>query len=92
MSKRVRADGVLKSGSYAWREWFDVFRAVAPTVLPDAKAAELVKNLPEPVVGEVEHKVKYDQSKGKRILGIQYRTKEDTVRGILEQGVNDGWF
>lgn len=67
-------------------------KAVAPSVVSKEKLPELLKNLPEPIAGEVNYKVKYNGSKDKRILGIDYRTKEQTAKDILEQGVKDGWL
>ena len=80
-------------GSYLWKEWYDVVRKVAPSVLPTDKAAELVSRFPSPVVGEVQHKVKYDTSKAQRILGMEtYRTKDETAGETLEKAVREGWL
>lgn len=79
-------------GSFVFPEWFDAARSVAHSVLPKEKADELVKGLPEKPTGEIDYKIKVDVSKEQRILGLKYRTKEETVKGILEQGVRDGWF
>ncbi|KAJ3534910.1 hypothetical protein NMY22_g6723 [Coprinellus aureogranulatus] len=80
------------AGSYTWGEWFDLVRSVAPAILSEQKANALVKNLPSPMEGELKYKVKYDDTKDRRILGIPYRTKEEMVRGVLEQGVRNGWL
>ena len=83
----------LLLGSYTWREWFDVVRAVAPSVLPADQATELLSRLPNPIVGEVQHKVKYDTSKAQRILGMgNYRTREEMVQDTLKKAVSEGWL
>ena len=83
----------LLLGSYTWREWFDVVRAVTPSVLPADQATELLSRLPNPIVGEVQHKVKYDTSKAQRILGMgNYRTREEMVQDTLKKAVSEGWL
>jgi hypothetical protein len=78
-------------GSYTWNEWFDIIRKVAPSVMGTEKAAAFVKGFPQPSE-KVKPRVTYDPSKCDRILGIKYRTKEEMVKGVLEQGVREGWL
>ena len=37
------------------------------------------------------HKIQYDTAKAGRILGMKYRSKEDTIRAALEDVVTRGW-
>ncbi|KAJ3533965.1 hypothetical protein NMY22_g7115 [Coprinellus aureogranulatus] len=80
------------AGSYVWQEWFDAVRSVAPTLLPKDKADKLVDGLPSSKVegSTIDYRVKIDNSKEQRILGIKHRTKEEMVRDALEQGVREG--
>lgn len=77
-----------------WQEWFDAVRSVAHSVLPKDKADALVKGLPEKPLAPVDSRyaIKIDTSKAQRILGLTYRSKEEVVKGVLEQGLRDGFF
>lgn len=77
-------------GSFVWREWFDAVRSVAHSVLPKDKADALLEGLPEGPKGEVRYTVEIDASKAERVLGLRWRTKEEVVRGVLEQALRDG--
>ncbi|KAJ3540762.1 hypothetical protein NMY22_g4164 [Coprinellus aureogranulatus] len=80
------------AGSYVWREWYDVVRAVAPSVLGGENAAKFVEGFPDALSGHVEPRVRFDPSKGARILGLEYRSKGEMVKAVLEQGVSEGWL
>ncbi|KAJ3540763.1 hypothetical protein NMY22_g4161 [Coprinellus aureogranulatus] len=83
---------IVSAGSFVWKEWLDALRAVAHSVLPKEKADELTKGLPQPLLNsEIKYKVLLDTTKEQRILGLTYRTKEETVRDTLAKAFNEGW-
>lgn len=36
--------------------------------------------------------MRFDPSKAERILGEKYRLKEEMVKDVLKQGIDDGWL
>ncbi|KAF6758994.1 D-lactaldehyde dehydrogenase [Ephemerocybe angulata] len=78
---------IITQGPYVWQEWLDIANSIAPSVRPNGK---IVKGYPE-LEEEKEYKIKYDNSKGKRLLGITYRSKEETTRDTLADFAKRGW-
>ena len=78
-------------GCYVWQEWFDVVRSLAPSLLPEEEVVDLVKGFPGPNHC-VQSRAVIDANKAALILGVSYRTKEETTRDILVQAVKEGWL
>jgi nucleoside-diphosphate-sugar epimerase len=53
---------------------------------------KLQKGLSDYQADKVKHIALYDNSKGKRILGIRYHTLEETVADSLEDFQKKGWI
>ncbi|TEB26681.1 D-lactaldehyde dehydrogenase [Coprinellus micaceus] len=67
--------------------WIDTVNALAsPAIQP-----VLPKGYPELASGEIPYHIRVDTSKGERLLGLKYRTKEDMVRDIWADVERRGW-
>ncbi|EFI27543.1 D-lactaldehyde dehydrogenase [Coprinopsis cinerea okayama7 len=73
---------ILSEGPFIWQDWIDVAHKI------QASGRELPKGFPDI---ERIYMLKFDASKGERILGIKYRTKEESWRDILEDLEERGW-
>ncbi|KAJ3501157.1 hypothetical protein NMY22_g19021 [Coprinellus aureogranulatus] len=78
---------IVSSGSYIWQEWIDTVNKVAPDTVKDT----LPKGFPELTASEVTHLVNFANAKSEKVLGMAYRTKEDTVIDVLEDNKARGW-
>ncbi|EAU83930.1 hypothetical protein CC1G_10335 [Coprinopsis cinerea okayama7 len=72
---------ILSEGSFVWQDWVDVANKFK-------SKRELPKGMPEI---ERVYKFQMDASKATRILGITYRSKEDTMKDLLEDFERRGW-
>ncbi|KAL4259842.1 NAD(P)-binding domain superfamily protein [Pleurotus pulmonarius] len=80
---------IISAGPYVWQDWIDVAQGLSPPVaLPSHH--KLAVGVPGGGKGAV-HKINYDNAKAGRILGMKYRSKEDTVRAALEDVSTRGW-
>jgi hypothetical protein len=52
---------------------------------------EIPKGHPDILAGGPEYKVTYDTAKERRVLGVGYRTKEQTVKDTLADFKVRGW-
>ncbi|TEB22503.1 D-lactaldehyde dehydrogenase [Coprinellus micaceus] len=73
---------IVTAGAYVWQEWLDIANAVAPSI---------PKGYPDILAGGPEYKVTYDTAKERRVLGVGYRTKEQTVKDTLADFKVRGW-
>ncbi|KAF5320417.1 hypothetical protein D9611_010718 [Ephemerocybe angulata] len=71
---------IVSEGTYRFQEWLDLANKVGAEIYPGRR---FPKGTPEVAEGESASAVYYDTAKEKRILGIQYRTKEETTRDTL---------
>ncbi|KAJ3506177.1 hypothetical protein NMY22_g17339 [Coprinellus aureogranulatus] len=78
---------IVSSGSYIWQEWIDAVNNIAPASLKGT----LPKGFPELTAGEVTHLVNFANAKSEKVLGMTYRTKENTAQNILEDVKARGW-
>ncbi|KAJ3506176.1 hypothetical protein NMY22_g17338 [Coprinellus aureogranulatus] len=78
---------IVTQGVYVWQEWLDIANKIASEVY---SGKDLPKGYPD--INETkEYKVKYDTSKEQTILGVKYRTKEETTRDTLIDFAKRGW-
>ena len=76
-------------GSYIWQEWLDLANRLAPESIKSL----LPQGYPDLTsTGKVEYLVSFDNGKSERILGLKYRTKEETLRDVLEDAGKRGWW
>ncbi|KAF8999638.1 hypothetical protein BDQ17DRAFT_1410630 [Cyathus striatus] len=76
---------MITSGPYIWQEWLDTANSLSPQ--PYTKHM-----LPagEPGIEKV-YMIDYDTTKEKTILGIKFKTLEESARDMLEYFVSKGW-
>ncbi|CAL1709339.1 unnamed protein product [Somion occarium] len=73
---------IVSAGSFKWQDWVIEARKFAPEIpLGDTsyKSPEI-------------YPLQYDTSRGTRLLGIPFRTKEETTRDIIANFKEKGWF
>ncbi|KAJ7892779.1 D-lactaldehyde dehydrogenase [Mycena olivaceomarginata] len=71
-------------GSFVWQDFIDAANALSPRS-PNWKP--LAKGTP----GQAHRAITFVTTKQKEILGIEYRTKEQTTRDILDDWAAHGW-
>ncbi|KII86217.1 hypothetical protein PLICRDRAFT_114413 [Plicaturopsis crispa FD-325 SS-3] len=81
---------IVSAGSFLWQDWLDIANALTPPPL----GAHV---LPKGVAGygrspEAKFVLKYDTSKAARVLGVTYRSAEETTRDLLDEYVAKGWL
>ncbi|KAF9489182.1 NAD(P)-binding protein [Pleurotus eryngii] len=90
--ERAEAGGeriIVCAEPFVWQDWIDVARSLSPPVaLPPHH--QLAVGVPGGGKNAV-YKIRFDASKAARILGIEYRSKEEPVRALLEDVVAKGW-
>ncbi|KAJ7230086.1 hypothetical protein GGX14DRAFT_582101 [Mycena pura] len=72
---------IIINGAFVWQEWLD--------------AASDSPHLQKGVLGSskgVVHQVQYDTSKSARVLGMTYRTMQETVRDTVADWEARGWL
>ncbi|KAJ3519299.1 hypothetical protein NMY22_g13267 [Coprinellus aureogranulatus] len=79
---------IVSGGDYIWQEWIDITSRLAPPSLQPM----LPKGYPELTSNRFEYHFKYDASKSLKLLHMNYRTKERTVRDILADAEKRGWL
>jgi nucleoside-diphosphate-sugar epimerase len=77
-------------GSYIWQEWIDVANKLLPSVAPETSYS-LTKGYPELTASEVVYPIKLDTRKEEQILGVNFRSIEETTKDILVGAVQQGW-
>ncbi|KAL4259848.1 NAD(P)-binding domain superfamily protein [Pleurotus pulmonarius] len=74
---------------FVWQDWIDAAQSLSPPVtLPPQH--QLAVGVPGGGKNAI-HKIRFDTSKSARILGINYRSKEEPIRALLEDAVSKGW-
>ncbi|KAL0958645.1 hypothetical protein HGRIS_013981 [Hohenbuehelia grisea] len=76
---------IVSAEAYFWQDWLDAANSLSPP--PDRP---LPKGRPGAGKSAV-HQIQYDARKAQRILGLKYRTKEETLRDVLEDLKVKGW-
>ncbi|KAL0948587.1 hypothetical protein HGRIS_011146 [Hohenbuehelia grisea] len=76
---------IVSAEAYVWQDWLDAANSLSPP--PDRP---LPKGRPGAGKSAV-HQIQYDTSKAQRILGLKYRTKEETLRDVLADLKVKGW-
>ncbi|CAA7269673.1 unnamed protein product [Cyclocybe aegerita] len=78
---------LITSGVHFWQEWINVANSLTPNPLPSHK---FVVGYPE-ILQEKAILATYDKSKEERILGIKFKTMEETAKDTLEDFARRGW-
>lgn len=77
---------------------FALFQHVLDVYQHNPLVIEARKFAPEIPLGDTSYKspeiypLQYDTSRGTRLLGIPFRTKEETTRDIIANFKEKGWF
>lgn len=77
---------VNAQGAWAWQDWKPIVNSFEPSLLPGGKP---VFALPD--VEKIQIK-KYDSDKVNGLLGIKWRSMEETARDIMEDAAKRGWL
>ncbi|KAF8873079.1 D-lactaldehyde dehydrogenase [Infundibulicybe gibba] len=78
---------MVSAGRYTWQDWLDTANSLKPSPLPN-------HTFPVGTPGsgkDAVYKNTYDASKSLRILGMKYRTMEQTTRDTLADFARRGW-
>ncbi|KAF5320351.1 hypothetical protein D9611_011300 [Ephemerocybe angulata] len=78
---------LVVESTYIFQEWLDIANKVGSEVYKKP----LPKGFPDLTEGVLSYKVNYNTEKEKRILGVTYRSKEETARDILQWAATKGW-
>ncbi|KAF8991367.1 D-lactaldehyde dehydrogenase [Cyathus striatus] len=70
---------LISAGAFIWQEWLDLANSISKLPLPVG-----IPGL------EKQYKSDFDSKKTTRILGIEFKTKEETLKDILEE-VEKNW-
>ncbi|KAJ7249148.1 hypothetical protein B0H12DRAFT_1122907 [Mycena haematopus] len=82
---RAQAAGeriIVSAGPYVWQDWLDA--------APDSPAHQFQKGVPGAGKDAV-HQIRYDAAKSVRVLGMAYRTMEETARDTAADWEARGW-
>ncbi|KAK0460538.1 D-lactaldehyde dehydrogenase [Desarmillaria tabescens] len=71
---------IVSAGSCVWQDCIIAAQSVSTS-----------RTLPKPVPGDVKYAVIFDTSKEKRLLGLKFRTMEETARDVLADFDRLGW-
>ncbi|KAJ7599044.1 D-lactaldehyde dehydrogenase [Mycena floridula] len=77
---------IISAGPFVWQEWLDVANSLEPSPIPSRKISKGA-----PTSAAISHKINYNTSKGLKIFGIKYRTREELARDTLEDFERRGW-
>ncbi|TEB22505.1 NAD(P)-binding protein [Coprinellus micaceus] len=85
---------ILSSESFIWQEWLDTANSVWAYIPwspsgPPFTPAKGFQELTESKVSR--YAVEFDTSKEKRLLGMEWRSKEETMRDLIVDAVAKGW-
>ncbi|KAF8625649.1 hypothetical protein AX15_005270 [Amanita polypyramis BW_CC] len=79
---------VVSAGKFHWQDWLDA----ANSILPSLNNTKRVLPVANPGAGKkTPYMTDFDTSKGKRILGIEYRTMEEASKDLLLDFESKGW-
>ncbi|KAJ7813659.1 D-lactaldehyde dehydrogenase [Mycena olivaceomarginata] len=73
---------IISAGAFKWQDWLDA--------APAESKSKYQKGTPGAGKDAV-HPVRYDASKSKRILGMQYRSMEETAEAVVDDYEQRGW-
>ncbi|CAA7262107.1 unnamed protein product [Cyclocybe aegerita] len=79
---------IAAAGVCLLQDWVETANALQPNPLPSCK---LSVGFPETLEGERVYHMSYSKAKEERILGIKFRTMEETTRAIFEEFAKRGW-
>ncbi|PFH46280.1 hypothetical protein AMATHDRAFT_70230 [Amanita thiersii Skay4041] len=84
---------IVCGGESDWQDWRNTANSLSPSPIPShAPGTEKALPIGNPdATRDSVFKVRYDTSKAQRILGLTYRTKEETARDILAEVERRGW-
>ncbi|KAK0484420.1 hypothetical protein IW261DRAFT_1456425 [Armillaria novae-zelandiae] len=71
---------LVSAGSCVWQDWLIATQSVSTS-----------RVLPKPVPGDIKYAIVFDTSKEKRLLGLKFRTIEESARDILSDFDSRGW-
>ncbi|KAK0460564.1 D-lactaldehyde dehydrogenase [Desarmillaria tabescens] len=71
---------IVSAGSCVWQDCINATQSVSTP-----------RTLPKPVPGDPKYAVIFDTSKEKRLLGLKFRTMEETARDVLADFDRLGW-
>ncbi|KAK0229941.1 hypothetical protein EDD85DRAFT_125874 [Armillaria nabsnona] len=71
---------IVSAGSCVWQD-----------CVIAAQSASTSRVLPKPVPGDTKYAIIFDTSKEKRLLGLKFRTMEETARDVLSDFESRGW-
>ncbi|KAI0077589.1 NAD-P-binding protein [Panus rudis PR-1116 ss-1] len=74
---------IVSAGPWKWQDWVNAARKISPAV-PAGNEEYKSEN--------AVHKIKFDTSRSERVLGIQYRSMDETTRDILAEFEKRGWW
>ncbi|TEB29163.1 NAD(P)-binding protein [Coprinellus micaceus] len=85
---------ILSSESFIWQEWLDIANTVWAYIPwspsgPPFTPAKGFQELTESKVSR--YAVEFDTSKEKRLLGMEWRSKEEMMRDLIVDAVAKGW-
>ncbi|KAJ7064076.1 D-lactaldehyde dehydrogenase [Mycena amicta] len=83
--KKEEAGGeriIICAGAFAWQDWLDA--------VPPSTGSKYQKGTPGAGKTHV-HLLRYETAKGIKLLGIEYRSMEETARDTLEDYEKKGW-
>ncbi|KAK0194726.1 hypothetical protein F5146DRAFT_926509 [Armillaria mellea] len=76
---------LVSAGPCVWQDWGKSSLFIA------TQSASTSRILPKPVPGDTKYAIIFDTSKEKRLLGLKFRTMEETARDILSDFDSRGW-
>ncbi|KAF8879131.1 D-lactaldehyde dehydrogenase [Infundibulicybe gibba] len=76
---------IISAGPSVWQEWLDAANALFP---PGTSRWKFPRGDPG---RKITHMMEYNTSKAARILGMRYRTMEETITDILADYQRRGW-
>ncbi|KAJ6595879.1 hypothetical protein DFH09DRAFT_1135874 [Mycena vulgaris] len=88
---------VVSKSFYVYQDWLDVVQDILPSIqanLPADIPASRLAELPKGVRGAGKAAVRaieFDVRKGERVLGISYRSMEETAEDSLKDYLGRGW-
>ncbi|KAF6750214.1 hypothetical protein DFP72DRAFT_1139849 [Ephemerocybe angulata] len=72
---------VMSQGVFVFQEWLDIVNKVGVEYYPERT---FPKGYPEITEGGLEYKFEYNTAKERKILGLTYRSKEESTRDTLK--------
>ncbi|KAF9457365.1 hypothetical protein BDZ94DRAFT_1273374 [Collybia nuda] len=79
---------IISAGPYVWQDWVDVANSLSPSPIPSHKS--LPRGNPGGGKNAI-HLIQYNTEKEGKILGLKYRSKEETTRDTLADFEARGW-